>query len=670
MSEIEKRSDVEDGPRDAKFWHLQLRQEDKEFKGWRTRAEETVDRYRDEERKGGRKFNILWANIETLKPATFSKSPKPDVRRRYLDADPLSREVAETLERALEFSIDDYDFERVMMKARDDFLLPGRGQVRIRYKPIRDIQRPELTQVEAGFQIPEHQDPMSMDGMGGPSMIPTFREAYMLNGEEVEPDGEDDEGPYIDTKIDETVRCEYVYWKDYRESPARTWEDVWWVAFGHDMTYDDLVENFGEKVAKALPKAKEESEDKVSDGMQRTRVWEVWDRDERKLVFVCEEHPFILKEEEDPLNLKGFFPCPEPVVLVGTTDNRVPIPEFTMYQDQCADIDDFTDRISSLTKAIKANGAAPASLKLGELLTAKDGTIQQIVDWEAVAQHGGLQNAIQWVPIEQMANVLGVLVQQRDLVKHEIYEVTGLSDILRGDSKASETATAQRIKGTAGASRMQPRQRPMERFARDVLRLKAEVFSEHYDKETLTRMTGREVTDEMMSLMRDDMMRRFRIDVETDSTVQPDADTDKQQTIEFVTAVMQMLQNSAQMPPMLMPLVGEMLKFAVRRFKVGRELEEKIDETIQMASQPQQPQPDPEMQKAEAEMKLKQQEAEADIMLQREKMAAETQLEGVRLSNEMALEDKRFELEVEKALGSAALEAYKARQATRMSANG
>jgi hypothetical protein len=216
----------------------------------------------------------------------------------------------------------------------------------------------------------------------------------------------------------------------------------------------------------------------------------------------------------------------------------------------------------------------------------------------------------------------------------------------------------------------------MERFARDILRLKCEVYAEHYDASTLSRMTGREVTEEMMELMRDDQLRRFRIDVETDSTIQPDADTDKQQTVEFVQAVFQFLQASAQLPPTLYPLTGEMLKFAIRRFKVGRELEEKIDETVQqLTQQAQQPQPNPEAEKAKAEIEADQQKMQAELQMDQQKLQGQMQLDQARLQGDMALQnqrlsqeqvlaERRFDLEAEMAKVDAALKAYTAKKAS------
>jgi rubredoxin len=40
--------------------------------------------------------------------------------------------------------------------------------------------------------------------------------------------------------------CDYVFWDDFRTSPARTWEEVTWVARRVYMGREEGVERFGE----------------------------------------------------------------------------------------------------------------------------------------------------------------------------------------------------------------------------------------------------------------------------------------------------------------------------------------------------------------------------------------------------------------------------------------
>lgn len=671
QEKIESRSDVKP---QAKFWQTQLKAEDRQGKKWRERGRKVVDRYRDErdddtrqKRVKKRRFNILWANTETLKPAIYSQTPIPDVRRRFLDQDPVGRRAAELIERSIAFSVDDglHDFDVAIESARDDMLLPGRGQVRVKYKPFFSKRPVQVVPEESA--VDDNGEPL-LNEEGEPVVNP---QRLLLDGVEVEPDGEDEAGPFVEAKVDEAVWAEYVFWEDYRQSPARSEKDVWWKAYRHRFTRKELKKRF--KKAGADVQLDETIEgvddtrnkDDLDDDFKRAVVWEIWDRQTRKVYWVHESHDKVLRTDDDPLRLQNFFPSPPALVGVKTTNTWVPVPEYTIYQDQAEELDKMTERINTLIGAIKARGAYPDVLKqMDQLLSGDDNEIVPIGDWESMQAFGGLDKAIAWVPVEQFAKVLISLYQQRDALKQEIYELTGLSDLIRGATKASETATAQRLKGNFGTLRMTPRQKPVQRFVRDIFRMMAEIIAEHFSVETMEAMTGLEAPPEVRAMLAEDKARGFRIDIETDSTVQPDADAEKQRVTEFMTATTAFIQQAGQIgatAPQAIPMLMDMLKFAVRPFKVGRTLEQRIEETAQQLSQQaqqlqgQQQQPSPEQIKAQTEAK----KAESDIAVKQ----ADIQLKGLDGQIKQAeLQIKQVELQLKQieAQTKAGIEAKKA----------
>ncbi len=94
----------------------------------------------------------------------------------------------------------------------------------------------------------------------------------------------------------------------------------------------------------------------------------------------------------------------------------------------------------------------------------------------------------------------------------------------------------------------------------------------------------------------------------------------------------------AQAQPLMMPVLGEMLLFALRGFRAGRELEETFEQTMeqlkQQAAQPKPPAPDPNMVKAEAEVR---------------QIDKKTELEEVKAVKEMQHDDVKLGLDVQKA---------------------
>jgi hypothetical protein len=429
---------------EVRRWLLEIKLAEDTFKKWRKLGKEVVQRYRaDDKLKGKRnRYNILWANTETLRPALYDSTPRPDIRRRYRDADPLGKDVAEVLERATSYALDAYDFDSVMEGVILDYLLPGRGLARVRYVP-KFSQNP-----------PDEQNPEGYESLA-------FEE----------------------------VTCEKVHWDTFLHGPGRTWDDVTWIAFEHLLTRDDLIENFG-GIGKTIPldhdmrpEEGEESEDESDKNVfKRLKVWEIWDKDTKRIFFIAPSFKQApLKVDEDPLGLKGFYPIPRPIVSIESPGSLVPTPEYQMYRKQAEELDKVSHRIDNLIEGLKVRGIYDGTItEFNRLVNASDNDLVPAENVTSLIERGGLDKAIWMMPIETAAQVLKELYLQRDQIKQVIYEITGISDIIRGASDPRETATAQNLKGRFGALRLERRQREVARFARDLIRLKAEIMAERF----------------------------------------------------------------------------------------------------------------------------------------------------------------------------------------------
>jgi hypothetical protein len=106
-----------------------------------------------------------------------------------------------------------------------------------------------------------------------------------------------------------------------------------------------------------------------------------------------------------------------------------------------------------------------------------------------LAESGGLERHIWLMPLDKLTAVLQQLYLQRQQVKQVIYEITGISDILRGATVASETATAQNIKNQWGTLRLKDLQAKVQIYVRDCLRIVASIQGKHFSQETWKKMT-------------------------------------------------------------------------------------------------------------------------------------------------------------------------------------
>ena len=623
----------------AMYWQNELEKADLFERDWRERGMRVVERYRDE-REGraligpsNSRFNILWANTETLKGAMLARMAEPDVRRRFPDVNPAGRQVAILLERALSYGLDVYDGITPMKSALEDYLLPGRGVVWVVYEPVIIKEKIKIEVKSEDVSINEQ--------------------------EEVERLG------------DQRCRFEYVHWQDYRESPSRRAEDATWRARRHLFTRDDLIGR-GFKDAHEIPLnwMPDTNEDNADYGetYNRAEVWEIWCKVTRKRLFVATGYKDVLAEDDDPYELESFFPTPTPLIAVRTNDTSVPVPEFTMYQDQADELDRVTNRIAYLVEALKRRGVYDASVpELAQLAMAGDNDFVPSDNFASLAQKGGLAGVFQTVDTSTVATTLGGLYTQRTQVLQIIYEVTGISDIIRGGgTKASESATAQQLKAQYGSMRLRRRQDEIEKYIRALYRIKAELIAENYEPEILERITGIEVTDEMLEIMRNDKLRNYQIDVETDSTIFANEEETKRTRIEFASVFGDYLVKAIEATraaPEITPIAFEMLKFVSGAWKIGRNFEDVIDQTEAQvmqqlqAMQQQPPQPSPEeaiqQQKIMAELereKLKQEGKLADISSRERSKAAEIEEESrasdqrVRSKEDLAMLDAELRM--------------------------
>jgi hypothetical protein len=394
--------------------------------------------------------------------------------------------------------------------------------------------------------------------------------------------------------------------------------------------------------------------------VQRAQVWEFWDREERKIYGVVEGYDKFLFEADDELKLRGFFPSPEPCNIVETPDSLIPIPEYTLYQYQAEEINQCTRRIDNLIDAMKLAGLYPGSQKdiIKELLSSKENTLIPVEDWGAITERGGLQGMIEWIPLRDVSDAWQRLVLHRKMLIQDVFELTGISDIQRGATDPRETKGAQQMKAGFATRRLLPKQQDTQRFFRDLFRIQAEIIAEHFQPETIARMAQIDPNQpgfqQSVQLMRDDALRSFTIDIETDSTIAADEQMDKQGAAEFVAALSSYLAQIfpiIQAQPAAIEPLGKMLLWLTRKFRIARDAEDEVEEFLQSFQQmPQQQDQEGQAkaQAAQAEMQMKAQEQQAQLAIKQQESQAEIQRKNLETQALIARENAKAELENKK----------------------
>lgn len=621
---------------------------EREFKKWEGRVDKILKRYRDESRDNkssgtDSRFNILWSNVQTLVPATFSRLPIPDVTRRFKDNDPVGRIAALILERALDFEIQHYnDYRSTLSQSVHDRFLGGRASAWVRYEPhFKAIEGEQIT--------------------------------------------EDVEEPEIKEQLDyECTPVDYVHWKDFGHNVARTWEEVTQVWRRVYMSESAVEERFGEDWAKRIPydSTPEELKRASREGnsiKKQAAIYELWDKEESCAVWICKGIKEPLDQVEDPLGLQDFFPCPKPLFATITNDSLIPVPDFTLYQDQANQLDILADRIAGLAKMLQLKGVYDASApELGRLFTeGGNGDLLPVKNYAAFAEKGGLKGGVDLLDLTQLAQAMQTAVESFAQCKGQIDELTGLADIVRGLTDPNETLGAQQLKGQYAGLRLKDKQQGVAEFATEILRLKAQVMCRKFDPKTLSAMAAVEqlnpadqqmipqalallVGQERMLNPEADSpnpMRSFRIEIAADTLVELDEQQEKKDRMEFLTAngsfmekAVGMMSQAGPAAPILAPVIMELWKFGITAFKVGKNVEGVLDMAAdklkELAKQPPpQPPPDPAIVKAQIDAQANEKKLQQEAQQEQSRQALEQQRHAAELQQKSATEQAQLQKE-------------------------
>lgn len=586
-------------------WNRELQNAERVFESYHKRVDTILERYRDERgtddpsrRNAERRYNALWSMKETLKPLLFASHPIPYVTRTHDDDDPQGRDASLVLQRILFVKSEAPSFYDAMSETVDEYLLAGRGTTWVTYMPEFAIRESEVkTYVESEEEIPE--DPFEDEAEG---RKPRYKA-------ERDDDGKTYYREKLEAKVNETCVTESVNSKDILHGPATKWRHVPWVARRVPMLRTEAIKRFGKDIGEKLPlSAKEAADprmkapntDDFKGQFARAVVWEIWDRVNKQIVWICPDYPDrVLDKKKDLLKLENFFPCPKPLYATMTNDTLVPIPDYAEWQDIAMELDDVTHRIHLLTSSLRVAGVYAE--ETGDIIKrlvdrSRQNEMIPVKNFAMFAEKGGLEGQISWFPLDKIIQTLDKLYEARGRLVQELYEITGISDIVRGASDPRETASAQKLKGSFANARLTTRQKSVARHACEVLTIIAEITCSLYSDETIMSLSNATAlfrTNEgefdyarwkaALALLRDEPMRVLRIKIETESLAEEALSANREEASEFLQGVTSFLTTSSQIlqqAPNMGPVLGKMLLFATRKFKVGRALEADIESAL------------------------------------------------------------------------------------------
>jgi hypothetical protein len=622
----------------AERWTMEFAAARDRLKKWHSQGDKILDRFLDERDKATAsesRLNLFTSNVESQHAMLYGQTPKSTVSRVFGDAqDDVARVAGEMLSRLINPKDGD-DFTVALAYALEDRLLPGFGFATMRY---------------------EVETEPAADEAGEPIL--------------------DEAGEPAEKKTREAIGTDYHYWKSLLWSPCRTFEEARWVAWNSPLTRADLKARFGD-IAEQVPMnaktgRKGDADAVKADPWARADVWEIWSKEDRTVYWFVEGFAKILDEKPDPIGLSGFFPFPKPMMARPTTRSYVPRPDFVIAQDLYDEIDKLSTRIKLLEDAVRVAGvydkASPEVVKL--LTEAGFNKLYPSETFAAFREKGGMAGAVDWFPLEQVVAAIGTLTEKRAEKIALLQQVTGWSDIMRGQSNPNETLGAQKLKTRFGGVRVERAQRELARFATDLLKIKAEIVALHYDEQTIIEQSNVAYTELMddpaapgkkipnMPLIQEAAKlikggaAKFRIEVKPEAISLTDFAQMKEERVETATVLVQLISAA---PPFLQAvgphgaqLILEIGRYVMAATKGAAGLEGVFDQLIEKAQQAAAapkppPPPDPKLEATKVKAQVDIQKAGMDMQIAKaehamdiQKLAAETQAQRIQSQTRIA----------------------------------
>lgn len=642
----------------AEFWLKEIHRyyEARDTKNWSRESHDIDKKFRNaganlESPRGGYDkvmFNILWSNVQTMRPALYARTPRPVVSRRNKSANPVVRLASSIGEKVGSYLVScrHSNYDEVVGSCVLDRLLGGRGTPWMRF---------------------EKDDVPLIDPATG--------------NQAVDPES----GEPVTTITNERIVLEHVLQDDFGHTKARNWQEVRGVWRRLLLSKSAAKARFGAKAdslkysytPKDLSKSKDISED-TKDNFKKAEVYEIHDIETKRVFWLTEENPNqLLDIKDDPMGLSSFFPTPKPLYATLSTSSLTPTPDYVLYRGLAEDLDDCRRRISNLKELIRVVGFHDKKVTddLIQVTDLEDGQTKPMDNWP---DYTGSKNFMEWIPFEEASRALRELQNQEESLLQRIYEVTGMPDIIRGNSSPSETAEAQQIKGQFATLRLAYAQKDVQRFCRDLIAMMVELAIEKFSDETLAGICGvmdmrpeeQSMFSQALQLLRDDKWRSFSVEIETDSTIAFDEQAEKASRNEYITAMGQFFSQAfqfSQMEPALKPVMLEMMLFGARGYRAGRELEASVEQVVQTIIQRdeeaknQPPPPDPQIEIEQQKLQIEQMKAQmaaqaAQSKAQTDQMSAQAKAETQRMKAEYDIQIKQQKLEMSTQLAQAKLQ--------------
>jgi hypothetical protein len=620
-----------------------------------------------------RQMSVWWSLVNTLLPAYFSRIPKVDVELRKKRGKEEERLAGLIWEAGTQYAIEEhFDFQSIGYQSVLQFILTGQGVLWARYQATFEPKDYE-------FALIKGDDDSYSDAKGN-----------KYDGETYEKDGRPHAKETIETKSGERAIIDNINYNDFRTSVSRSPEEISWKARRSYLDRAKCYALFGKEKAElfnynSYPEEKAQDKKESHDFEGKAEVWEIWCKDSEKVYHLHQGGKEKFCEASDiPVKYNGFWPCIE--INANTEPNSVvPFSDYKECEDLLVEVERLTTRIHATIQAIRANFIYDAILgdKVEQLL---EGDLKglPVTQSASMKQKGGLGASIEFLDIAPFIQSLEILIQSREQTLSKLYEITAASDLIRGQTVAVKTATANQLESNYASLRFSVRREQVAKFLTGGIKKIGEIIASKFDSQTIYEMSqGEEISAQikepslpspspgqppmqpapippyekfklLIAILKDNTLRNYKLDIESDSIVELDQRADRAERVDAMTsagAFLNQLEPLIQKAPAAAQYAKAMMRFVMRSYKAGKEIEGELmgalDAMIMQIQQANQNQQDPKaaenaakMQIAQMDNQIKQQELQLKMTLAQ----LQAQQDGQKLQIEMA--DSQFDREL------------------------
>jgi hypothetical protein len=617
---------------------------------------------------GGRRkrFPVWWSIFKIRQPLILSRLGVPICKDTTQDGNDTVGAVAAIIKERLAVNLAKaFDFFDAMIACRDDALATCFCQSRAYY------EMDEVTERVKEYLTPQ-QDESNPDGgvfLNGDGKPVKSSEIY-----------EDDEGFFVyhNQTIDvenERVCIEPVLYREYLvDSGVRRYNRVKQLAYIHWYSSQEFKKTFGEAAyVDHVNQSRNQPGNKDSKN-QSIKVYEYWNFYTKETLWLtdfCGEFlqpkEYLTDDDEDGeernglYDLSGFFPNPKPLIINSPTDGFWPVTEYQQVCDLLDEIHEICTKLWETTKAINPRvlfddnvDGLRAALKEGSPV-APIGVAN--LTQALVSAGGSLANVVQYIPIEKMVEAFNNYAQALENKLNHLYKLLGVSDLLQGliSDPTQRTFGERQMTEKYALNQIAELQRKMQEFVRDNYELLCEMALKNFKDASLDKyimpqtldLAEQEQYKSALSLLKNDN-KRFRIDLETDSTIAINEEYQKAIAGEMVNIISTGLERAASIaesqPELTKPILHS-LKYLIQTQRQGKMFQNEVTESIDaLLEKLNQPAPAP-FDKDQANFALEQQKLTADIQIRQAEIAKDERIEAFRLQQDAAISQIQAQIE-------------------------